>query len=443
MKSLSVLSVVTVLTLLIAFVIPLPGGDLSVVANAHPGNPFPAVDDTPTTDFSPWPTNLQQSAGSDYAIHVYDRGAYADDGVILPVFEVLEECYAAEGREFTVEYWFKLPPGYDRDGVELFDHHQPSREGFWTAFQYGQLWAGIDAVAGDTGPGAIHIHTGSGFNDGNWHHYALVRDLSALPHRLCLYLDGVGTCYADGSKPEYAPVSADIRSPRNLDGDDANNLPLYAIGARVTGAGPIEAIIDELRVSDVARYRGDFTPPTVPFILDSNTVMLFHFDEGSGNETNGLSSTGGLNLEGALVKDFDDYFFDPLDPADPTDAAHLEEMWTTGRFASTLTLVRPNGGEMWLTGSQYQITWWPGISTTHVSLSYSTDRFTSISHTIVASMPNTGVYIWTTPITPSNTTYVRVADVISPSIYDDSDARFILTDIIYYLYQPVILKNGS
>jgi hypothetical protein len=443
MKSLSALTVTTVLTLLIVFVAPLCEGDPSVAANAHPDDSFSATDGRPTPDFSPWPANLQQLTGGDYAIHVYGSGAYADDGVILPAFEVLEERYAAEGREFTVEYWFKLSPGYNSDGRELFDHHQPSNEGFWTAFQNGQLWAGIDAVEGDTGLGAIHIHTGSGFNDGNWHHYAFVREISApMLDRLCLYLDGVGSCYTDGSKPEYAPVSADIRPPLNRDGNDANNLPLYTIGARVSGAGHIEAIVDELRLSDVARYRGDFTPPTVPFTLDPNTVMLFHFNEGSGSETNGLSGTGGLNLEGALVKDFDDYSFDPLDPGDPTDAAHLEKMWTAGRFVSTLTLIRPNGHEMMLTGSQYQITWWPGISITHVSLCYSTDGFTSISHTIVASMPNAGVYIWMTPITPSTTTRVRVADAIAPSIYDDSDANFILTDIIYYIYLPVILKNG-
>lgn len=438
MKSHPFLSVASVLALLIVLVVSFPEKSL-VVATGHPG------DSTRTTDFSPRPIGLGQLSGNDYAIHVYDSGAYAHDGVILPVLEVLEERYATEGREFTAEYWFKLPSGYDSNGKELFDHHIPSEEGFWTAFQDGQLWAGIDTAEGSV-PEAIHIHTGSGFNDETWHHYALVREINnPSPDRLCLYLDGVGSCYTDGSKPGYAPVSADIRPLRNRDGDAENNAPLYAIGARTSGTDRIEAWIDELRLSDVARYRDSFTPPAAPFTLDPNTVMLFHFDEGFGNKTNGLSSTNGLNLEGTLVENFGWYGLGatPLDSGDPGDAAHLDEMWAIGRFSLTLALISPNGGELWLTGNQYQITWMPGISTTYVSLSYSTDRFTSISHTIVASMPNTGAYTWMTPFTPSTTTRVRVADVLSPTLHDDSDADFILTDSIYYNYLPVILKDGS
>jgi hypothetical protein len=55
-------------------------------------------------------------------------------------------------------------------------------------------------------------------------------------------------------------------------------------------------------------------------------------------------------------------------------------------------------------------------------------------------MPNTGVYTWTTPLTPSTTTRVRVADSVDPAIYDDSDANFVLTDTIYPVYLPAVLK---
>jgi hypothetical protein len=62
-------------------------------------------------------------------------------------------------------------------------------------------------------------------------------------------------------------------------------------------------------------------------------------------------------------------------------------------------------------------------------------------NTVVLPTPNTGVYTWTTPITPSTTTRVRVADAANPDIYDDSDANFTLTDTIYYIYLPVIIKD--
>jgi hypothetical protein len=394
-------------------------------------------------------TSATALSADDYAIYVRESGIYPNDGVILPVFEALEARYAAASREFTVEYWFKLPSGYDSHGKELFDHHVPSNEGFWTAFLNGQLWAGIDTEPGQNDT-AIHIIAHAGFNDGEWHHYALVRDLSASPDRLCLYLDGVGSCYVDGSKAEWASVSDDIRPPLNRDGDDSNNIPFYVIGARTSGANEIEAVIDELRISDVARYQGDFTLPTAPFALDYNTVMLLHFDEGSGNATYGRDRDNNP-IEGTLVRDLGWYGRDatPLDPDDPTDAAWLSEMWTDGRFGSpapppspTLTLQSPNGGELWLTGSQHPIKWtWTGTPPSYVNLSYSTDGFTVISHTIDLSIPNIGVYTWTTPITPSKTVRVRVTDADDPATYDDSKANFVLTNTIYSVYLPLTLKN--
>ena len=283
MKSFPVLATATILALITILALPL-------VTRAHPGDfPVPA-DGASTADFSPRMAGFRPpAADGDHALYVRESGTYPDDGVILPVSEALEARYMAAGREFTVEYWFQLRSGYDSNGKELFDHHMPSNEGFWTGFQDGHLWAGVDTEP-DNDHTAIHIHTGSGFNDGEWHHYALVRDLNASPDRLCLYLDGTGYCYIDGSKPEWAPVSDDIRPARNRDGDDTNNKPLYVIGARTNGGSEIEAVIDELRISDVARYRDDFTPPAAPFSLDASTVMLFHFDEGAGNTTSGCDS---------------------------------------------------------------------------------------------------------------------------------------------------------
>lgn len=398
--------------------------------------------------------NQPAQSGGDYALHVRESGL--GDGVLVPVFEALDARFMAANKEFTIEYWFKFSPGYDSNGKELFDHHQPSQEGFWIAFQNNHLWAGIDTQPGNDST-AIHLNPfdlSSNFNDGQWHHYAFVRDLNASPDRLCLYLDGTGSCYLDGSNSQWAAVAADIRPPTNRDGDDTNNVPLYAIGARVTGSGQIEATIDEIRISDVARYRQNFAPAQFPFTVDASTVMLFHFNEGNGNTTSGLSSTGNLTLEGALVKSFDYYSAQPLDPHNPTDAAWLNGMWVDGRFGVTsgpppspLNLTSPNGGELWLTGREYLVTWQIAAtaSIANVKLSYSTDGFSSI-HPIVTVVSNTGVYSWTTPITPSPAIRVRVTDVMSSSIYDDSDTDFTLVEATYPAYPaylPMILKAES
>lgn len=53
-----------------------------------------------------------------------------------------------------------------------------------------------------------------------------------------------------------------------------------------TGSGyeSLDGNIDEFRVSKIARHIVNFTPPIAPYIMDSNTLMLLHFDDDkSGN----------------------------------------------------------------------------------------------------------------------------------------------------------------
>src|SRR5262249_21748837 len=56
--------------------------------------------------------------------------------------------------------------------------------------------------------------------------------------------------------------------------------------------------IDEVRISNVVRYSGTFTPQTTPFLPDVNTAALWHLDEGSGTSIADLS---GNNNNGTLI----------------------------------------------------------------------------------------------------------------------------------------------
>ena len=44
---------------------------------------------------------------------------------------------------------------------------------------------------------------------------------------------------------------------------------------------PLNGYIDELRISNIARYTGNYTVATQPFIDDANTLLLYHFDQGN------------------------------------------------------------------------------------------------------------------------------------------------------------------
>ena len=65
--------------------------------------------------------------------------------------------------------------------------------------------------------------------------------------------------------------------------------------------------IDELRISNIARYTSNFTPQTSQFSTDANTVALFHFNEGTGQQTFDVTGTltGVLGFSTASEPDLD------------------------------------------------------------------------------------------------------------------------------------------
>lgn len=113
-----------------------------------------------------------------------------------------------------------------------------------------------------------------------WHHFAGV-----------LQPDGTLEVYLDGKKTAY-PVRFYQYCP--------NDKPAK-IGAvtRESGYYPPETtnyfngLVEELRISNTARYTKDFTPGSIPFSPDFNTVALYHFDgdltDASGNNYNGTA----------------------------------------------------------------------------------------------------------------------------------------------------------
>ncbi|MDW8069805.1 MAG: hypothetical protein RML46_12965, partial [Anaerolineae bacterium] len=65
------------------------------------------------------------------------------------------------------------------------------------------------------------------------------------------------------------------------------NEPYLVIGAEKHDYDPatypsFSGWIDEVRLSSIVRYTGNFTPPDAPFAPDAHTVGLYSFDEGSG-----------------------------------------------------------------------------------------------------------------------------------------------------------------
>lgn len=57
-----------------------------------------------------------------------------------------------------------------------------------------------------------------------------------------------------------------------------SNITIGANGYSVNGNPSLYGYMDELRISNIARYSANYTPATEPFIDDVNTLLLVHFD---------------------------------------------------------------------------------------------------------------------------------------------------------------------
>lgn len=114
----------------------------------------------------------------------------------------------------------------------------------------------------------------------------------------------------------------------------------------------------------------------------------------------------------------------------------------------SVQVIQPNGGENWAVGSTQNIIWDAQLIS-NVKLEYTTDNGSTwifIANVPAAKVkkvkidgyspkdPNgviegeLGVYAWTIPNTPSTQCKVRVSDILNPSIYDESDNVFTISE---------------
>jgi len=110
--------------------------------------------------------------------------------------------------------------------------------------------------------------TTTGLNDGAWHHMAVSRESAGDAK---LFIDGTHEATQD-------------------DNYDFDSGGVVNIGRQNWGPGGyFNGYIDEIRVSDTARYTSSFTPQTTEFTADSNTLLLIHsnWDGGFGGDSSG------------------------------------------------------------------------------------------------------------------------------------------------------------
>ena len=88
----------------------------------------------------------------------------------------------------------------------------------------------------------------------------------------------------------------------------------------------------------------------------------------------------------------------------------------------TIRVIIPNGGENWIAGHDYYVTW-NSLNISNVNIEYSTNSGASWL-TVVPYLGSSGNYSWKIPNAPSNNCRIKISDVANTSVYDLSDNDF-------------------
>jgi hypothetical protein len=119
---------------------------------------------------------------------------------------------------------------------------------------------------------------------------------------------------------------------------------------------------------------------------------------------------------------------DTIDNARTIQQTRIEmAAYRTSVFGESITVIAPNGNEVWYTGNSVNITWSSENLSDNVSIElYDNGSLESI---ISASTANDGSYSWTIPeaLPSGGSRTVRISSTVNTGIFDDSDDFFGIT----------------
>jgi hypothetical protein len=169
--------------------------------------------------------------------------------------------------DFTIELWFKDDTTSLGSGRFDLVSHSDINTGYVLYIDDGKIEA-AGALPNPQAVGFLTLHP-----QNEWMHVAYGRDGSTM---FVVTSEGKSDTFVGGSGS-----SEDFSGP-------------LVIGARADMISRLfKGIIDEVRISSVARYTvGGYTPPTAPFVPDTDTVALWHFDEADGEQLAMDAATG-------------------------------------------------------------------------------------------------------------------------------------------------------
>lgn len=230
------------------------------------------------------------------------------------------------------------------------------------------------------------------------------------------------TIFIDGVNVNSGTINIDADSVYH--GSDMHDSSENYIGLSSFAGDPqLNADIDEFRISDTVRYTDNFSP-FVPFVPDSYTVALYHFNEGSGQIA---ADSSGNNYTAVLGSTAD---ADANDPSWVTCSTVL----ATNLFSFTATNVN----------EQVQLSWnaASNINTSYYEVEKSTDavHFTALNKVMQTGTIGNHNYTCTDASPAPGNNYYRLKQVDANGKYVYSQAVYVHINGTFKVY-PTIASN--
>lgn len=180
----------------------------------------------------------------------FDRPSIFFNGTNAKVSTPYATDWAFRTGNFTIEWWMYLTTAWSSQGTGstgLIGQKTGDGTTGWQFYRDGGYPTKINFRLGAQN----NFPSGTTPAVGVWEHWAICRNGTTLTW----YKDGV----ADGSQTNSY---------------DTNDSAILNIGFSQTWSGYFGGYLDDIRVSNIARYTGNFTPPSTPFSPDANTKLL-------------------------------------------------------------------------------------------------------------------------------------------------------------------------
>ena len=261
-------------------------------------------------------------------INITPTSFCAGDTVILNASALIESQEGTNNSslQFSSGNYMRIPIS-----DALSDFEQVTIE-FW----YYQISSGEEFIIATE-----YFNTGWGFHNENpnilqWRveggPYSLGGSNFSIPNNEWIHVAGVYDSqelrlYLDGNLIASEAYTGTISDSRNE--DIVVNRHVWASGS----SSRLSGYLDELRISGIARYNDNFTPPEYDFVSDEQTLGLWHFDDLSGNmlsDDSGFNNHGQSNGVGTTSN---------VPYSDYNTASNVSYVWSNGETQTAIQVV--------------------------------------------------------------------------------------------------------